>query len=93
MEIATRDAEMFMHVGDRGMVERNGLFKSHFVHWVEYSVAWDEDFDASGVDGLRIVQITSAVIEAASTGCLVKIDPVHVEADMGKKVNDVQQID
>ena len=38
----------------------------------------DEDFDASGVDGLRIVQITSAIIEAASTGRSVKIDPVHV---------------
>ncbi len=38
----------------------------------------DEDFDASGVDGLRIVQITSAIIEAASTGRSVKINPVHV---------------
>lgn len=46
MEIATDDAEMFMHIGDREMVERNGLFKNRVIHWVEYSVAWDENFDA-----------------------------------------------
>lgn len=37
-----------------------------------------EDFDASGEDGLNIVQITSAIIEAASTGRSVKIGPVRV---------------
>jgi 1,5-anhydro-D-fructose reductase (1,5-anhydro-D-mannitol-forming) len=42
------------------------------------AVANDEDFDASGVDGLRIVEITSAIIDAASTGRSVKVDPVHV---------------
>ncbi len=45
MEIATGDAEMFMHIGDREMVERNGLFEERITHWVEYSDAWDEDFD------------------------------------------------
>jgi 1,5-anhydro-D-fructose reductase (1,5-anhydro-D-mannitol-forming) len=43
------------------------------------AVQKDEDLDASGVDGLRIVQITSAIIEAASTGRSVKIDPVHLK--------------
>lgn len=38
----------------------------------------EADFDASGADGLRVVQITSAIIEAASTGRSVKIDPLHV---------------
>jgi hypothetical protein len=46
MDVATGDAEMFMHIGDRGIVERNGLFKNRIIHWVEYSVAWDENFDA-----------------------------------------------
>jgi hypothetical protein len=45
MEVATGDAEMFMHLGDRGMVERNGLFKNRIIHWVEYASAWDESFD------------------------------------------------
>jgi 1,5-anhydro-D-fructose reductase (1,5-anhydro-D-mannitol-forming) len=42
------------------------------------AVQKDEDFDASGTDGLRIVQIASAIIESASTGRSVKIEPVHV---------------
>jgi len=46
MEVATGDAEMFMHIGDREMVERNGLFTSRNIYWVEYTVAWDEKFDA-----------------------------------------------
>lgn len=46
MENATGEAEMFMHIGDRGMVERNGLFKNRIIHWVEYATSWDENFDA-----------------------------------------------
>lgn len=46
MESATGNAEMFMHIGDHGMVERNGLFNNRVIHWVEYSDAWDEKFDA-----------------------------------------------
>lgn len=46
MESATGNAEMFMHIGDHGMVERNGLFNNRVIHWVEYSDAWDEEFDA-----------------------------------------------
>ncbi len=42
------------------------------------AVQEDEAFDASGVDGLSVVQITSAIIEAASTGRSVKIDPVQI---------------
>lgn len=45
MEIATGYAEMFMHIGDRKMVERNGLFKNRNLHWVEYIDKWDENFD------------------------------------------------
>jgi hypothetical protein len=37
---------MFMHIGDRGKIERNGLFKNRIIHWVEYLVAWYEDFDS-----------------------------------------------
>ncbi len=40
------------------------------------AVERDEDFDASGIDGLRIVQVTSAAIESASTGRAVKIEPL-----------------
>ena len=46
MEVATGDADMFMHIGDRWMIERNGLFKDRIIHWVEYVGSWDENFDA-----------------------------------------------
>jgi hypothetical protein len=46
MEIATGAAEMFMHIGDRAMIERNGVFKNRIVHWVEYADSWDESFSA-----------------------------------------------
>ena len=35
----------------------------------------DEEFHASGIDGLRVVQVTSAIIESASSWRAVKIEP------------------
>ena len=35
-----------------------------------------EEFEASGMDGLRAVQVASAIIESASTGRAVKIEPL-----------------
>jgi 1,5-anhydro-D-fructose reductase (1,5-anhydro-D-mannitol-forming) len=35
------------------------------------------DFDASGMDGVRTVQVASATIESASTGRTVKIEPLE----------------
>lgn len=37
MEEATGDAEMFFHLGDKAMLERNSLFKGRIIHWVEYA--------------------------------------------------------
>ena len=38
----------------------------------------DEEFRASGEDGLSTVQVTLAIIESASTGRAVKIEPATV---------------
>jgi 1,5-anhydro-D-fructose reductase (1,5-anhydro-D-mannitol-forming) len=38
------------------------------------------EFDASGMDGLRAVQVASAIIESASTGRTVKIEPFESKA-------------
>ncbi len=40
------------------------------------AVRKEEEFDASGEDGVRIVQVTSAIIAAASTGRSVQVEPV-----------------
>ena len=42
------------------------------------AVAEDREPAASGVDGLRVVEVTLAAIESARTGRIVKIDPVEV---------------
>jgi predicted dehydrogenase len=39
------------------------------------AVQGGEEFEASGIDGLRAVQVVSAVIESASTGRAIKIEP------------------
>ena len=42
------------------------------------AVAEDRDPAATGMDGLRVVEVTLAAIESARTGRVVKIDPVQV---------------
>ena len=53
------------------------LFKSQ-VESFNRSVQEDVDPVASGVDGLRVVEVTVAMIESAKTGRLVRLDPVSV---------------
>lgn len=42
MEAATQQAEMFFHIGDRSLIEDNGLFQNRIIHWVEYC-SWNGD--------------------------------------------------
>jgi 1,5-anhydro-D-fructose reductase (1,5-anhydro-D-mannitol-forming) len=42
------------------------------------AVQGGEEFEASGIDGLRAVQVASAIIESASTGRTVKIESVEI---------------
>ena len=42
------------------------------------AVQGGEEFHASGEDGLSVVQVTRAIIESASTGCAVKIEPAEL---------------
>ncbi|MCH8108503.1 MAG: Gfo/Idh/MocA family oxidoreductase [Chloroflexi bacterium] len=42
------------------------------------AVQHGEEFHASGEDGLSVVQVTRAIIESASTGRAVKIEPVRI---------------
>jgi hypothetical protein len=41
MEEKTYNAEMFLHVGDRNLIEKNKLFLNRTIHWVEYT-KWNE---------------------------------------------------
>lgn len=64
MEIATGNAEMFLHIGDREMILRNQLFKGRILHWVDY-VDWSDDSDHL-IDIMRLPPIWS-VSELALT--------------------------
>lgn len=44
MESATYDVEMFLHIGDKAMIERNCLFIGRVIHWVEYG-DWNGNYD------------------------------------------------
>jgi 1,5-anhydro-D-fructose reductase (1,5-anhydro-D-mannitol-forming) len=43
------------------------------------AVQEDTEFNASGEDGLSVVQVTSAAINSAATGRTVKVEPIQVE--------------
>ena len=66
-----------MHVGDRGMVEKNGLFKNRFIHWVEYSVAWDDNFDAP-IDLLCVPPIWSVSELALTVAVYLGFDKIYL---------------
>jgi 1,5-anhydro-D-fructose reductase (1,5-anhydro-D-mannitol-forming) len=42
------------------------------------AILGNEDFEASGIDGLKVVQVTSAVIESARTGRSVVVDIIRL---------------
>lgn len=76
MEIATGDAEMFFHVGDREMIERNGLFKDRIVHWVEYA-DWDGNFDTP-IDLMRVPHIGSVSELALTVAVYLGFDKIYL---------------
>jgi len=77
MEIATGVAEMFMHIGDREMVERNGLFKNRIIHWVEYTGGWDEDFDVP-IDLASVPPIWSVSELALTVAVYLGFDKIYL---------------
>lgn len=77
MEAATGDAEMFMHIGDRKMVERNGLFINRINHWVDYAGAWDEDF-AAPIDLTRVPPIWSVSELALTVAVHLGFDKIYL---------------
>ncbi len=77
MEVATGNAEMFVHIGDRGMVERNRLFKKRIIHWVGYADAWDENFDAP-IDWMCVPPIWSVSELALTVAVYLGFDKIYL---------------
>lgn len=77
MEAATGTAEMFFHIGDRGMIERSGLFKNRIIHWVEYADTWDEDFDTP-INLMRVPPIWSVSELALTVAVYLGFDQIYL---------------
>ena len=58
-------------------IDEKGLFRLQ-IEAFNAAVEQGTEPIATGLDGLRVVQVTSAVIESASTGKTVKIEPISV---------------
>lgn len=76
MEASTGNAEMFFHIGDREMIERNWLFKDRIIHWVEYS-SWNDDFNAS-VDLTHVPSIWSVSELALTVAVYLGFDKIYL---------------
>lgn len=62
MEKSTGSAEIFFHIGDKGMIDKNFLFKNRIVHWVNYGF---RDNDISKGFDLRNIPSIWSVSELA----------------------------
>lgn len=76
MEASTGNAEMFMHIGDRKMIEENGLFKNRVIHWVEYAT-WNGDFNAP-IDLMRVPNIWSVSELALTVAVYLGFDQIYL---------------
>ncbi len=77
MEIATGEAEMIMHIGDREMVERYEVFKNRVVHWVEYVNTNIVDFDVP-INMMRVPPIWSVSELAITVAVYLGFDKIYL---------------
>ena len=77
MEKATDGAEMFMHIGDRDMVEQNGLFKNRPLHWVEYIRQQPESFEGP-IDLMSLPPIWSVSELAITVAVYLGFDKIYL---------------
>lgn len=76
MEASTGNAEMFLHIGDREMIERNGIFNKRIIHWVDYAV-WDGDFNKP-IDLMRVPKIWSVSELALTVSVYLGFDSIYL---------------
>jgi hypothetical protein len=80
MDYKTPSSELFLHIGDRDLIELNNLFKSKKIHWVEYKHYTDykeEPIDLSALPSIGSVSelaLTAAVYLGFKEIYLIGID-------------------
>lgn len=76
MEEKTGAAEMFMHIGDKDMIDKHNLFKGRTIHWNEY-VPWDGNCQ-NEIDLARIPSIWSVSEYAISVAIYLGFDKIYL---------------
>lgn len=76
MESRTLDAEMFFHIGDREMIESNGLFRGRTLHWVEYA-PWDGSMNTP-IDLSKVPTIWSVSELAITTAIYLGFEEIYL---------------
>lgn len=79
MEEKTGNAEMFFHVGDKELLEKNGLFKNRIIYWNEY-IAWNEEKELTDIDLRRIPGIWSVSEYAITVALYLGFDKIYLIA-------------
>lgn len=76
MEQKTLNAEMFFHIGDKELIDNNGLFKNRCVHWNEY-IEWDKSCDFP-LDLARVPSIWSVSELAITVALYLGFDEIYL---------------
>lgn len=76
METKTGDAEMFFHIDDRNMIDKNDLFKNRIIHWTEYC-HWDENSQPA-IDLAKIPEIWSVSELAITIAIYLGFDKIYL---------------
>ena len=77
MEKKTFNAEMFFHIGDRDMIESNGLFIGRTIHWNQYNSDWNPD-SRPLINLSRIPPIGSVSEYAISVALYMGFDKIYL---------------
>lgn len=76
MEVATQGAELFFHIGDKGLIESNELFEDRIIHWVDYC-NWNGDI-SHPVNLIQIPNIWSVSELAITIALYMGFDKIYL---------------
>lgn len=76
MDAKLFDAEMFMHYGDKQLIDDNKIFEKRKIHWVEY-VNWDEKINPP-IDPAHLPKIWSVSELAVTMAIYMGFDKIYL---------------
>ncbi|MGR9073101.1 MAG: hypothetical protein ACU833_08565 [Gammaproteobacteria bacterium] len=77
MEEKTHDAALFLHIGDKKLIEDNNLFRGRTIHWVDY-YKWDEARLITNIDLARLPSIKSVSETAISVALYLGFEKIYL---------------